>query len=485
MAKMYLLNPPFLPGYNRQLRGEGMVTRGGTLYYPIWLAYAAGVLQKAGSEVRLVDAVANGWDAPATIEDIRRFAPSAVVIDSNFASMSRDLSFARMVKEATGALVAMVGPPSSQYADFMLARGPDLVVRMEYDLTLRDLAAALSQGSDYRDVPGLTYREGDGTASTPDQRLTTSADLDDMPFVSAVYKEHLDIGRYYLSSSIYPLVQVFSGRGCPNRCTFCSWPQTLMGRKYRARSVESVIEEMGWVEKNLPQVKEVFFEDDTFTLDRSRVREFCRQYGEKGLDIAWACNARATLDYETMRAMRKANCRMVIVGYESGSDGILKNIKKGVSVDQNIRFSQDARRSGLLVHGDFIVGLPGETNETIQQTRELIRTTRPDLLQVQIASPLPGTEFFRWAQENGNLVSDRTEEYLDGEGHQRPMVRYPGLPPEDIGRAADQILSDYYRSVRYVPLALKQVLRSGGWDEMRRLWRSMTVFREYSKEREQ
>lgn len=462
-----------------------MVTRGGTLYYPIWLAYAAGVLQKAGNEVRLVDAVARGWDAQATLEDIRRFSPVIVVIDTNFASMGRDLSFARVVKEETGALVAMVGPPSSQYPDFMLARGPDVVVRMEYDLTLRDLAAAVSSGGDHREVPGLTYREGDGTASTPDRGLTTSADLDDMPFVSAVYKEHLDVRRYYLSSSIYPMVQVLSGRGCPNRCTFCSWPQTLMGRKYRARSVGNVVEEMDWVQKNLPEVKEVFFEDDTFTLDRARVREFCRQYGDKDLDIAWACNARATLDYDTMRAMRKANCRMVIVGYESGSDGILKNIKKGVSVDENVRFSQDARKSGLLVHGDFIVGLPGETSETIRQTRDLIRTTRPELLQVQIASPLPGTEFFAWAKETGHLVSDRTEDYLDREGHQRAMVQYSGLPPEDISRAADQILSDYYRSVRYVPLALRQVLRSGGWDEMRRLWRSMTVFREYSRGRGQ
>jgi radical SAM superfamily enzyme YgiQ (UPF0313 family) len=197
------------------------------------------------------------------------------------------------------------------------------------------------------------------------------------------------------------------------------------------------------------------------------------------LDITWACNARATLDYETMKEMKKANCRLLIVGYESGSDEILKNIKKGITLGQIKQFAKEARKTGLLVHGDFIIGLPGETKETLELTRKLIKETKPDILQVSVASPFPGTEFYNWCRENGYLLTDDPNEYLDEQGHQKAIISYPELTNEEMVKEVDTILKGYYVSVSYVPLAFRQVFRRNGLDEFRRLLYSVKMFMGY------
>ncbi|MDI6886820.1 MAG: radical SAM protein, partial [archaeon] len=280
------------------------------------------------------------------------------------------------LKKSCEGKIVLVGPPTSQFATEILnSTGIDLVARFEYDFTIRDVARAIGKEEDFKNIKGISYKEKGEIIHNPNREFSSSEDLDKIPFVSRVYEKHLNIRDYFLGSSLYPEIQIFTGRGCPYLCTFCSWPQTLMGRKYRERSVSNVLDELEWIQDKLPAVKEVFFEDDTFTINlslkkkalpkKNRVLEFCKEYRERGLDIIWACNARVGLDYETMKEMRKANCRLLIVGYESGSDEILKNIKKGITVEQIRRFAKDARKAGLLVHGDFIIGLPGETKETM------------------------------------------------------------------------------------------------------------------------
>ena len=279
-------------------------------------------------------------------------------------------------------------------------------------------------------------------------------------------------------------MQIFTGRGCPNQCTFCTWPQTLMGRKYRVRSISNVLDELEWIKDNL-DVKEVFFEDDTFTINKARVLEFCREYRKRGLDITWACNARAdTLDLDTMKEMKRSNCRLLIVGYESGSDMILKNIKKGFTVKQIKQFANNAKKAGLLVHGDFIIGSPGETKHTIEQTKKLIKEIKPDLLQISVASPFPGTEFYERCKKDGYLVTDDPNDYLDEYGHQKAIISYPGLSNDEMVKEVDSILKKYYMSLNYIPLAMKQVLRRNGIDEMRRLFISTKMFLGYIGERD-
>nr|QNO46310.1 tRNA-2-methylthio-N(6)-dimethylallyladenosine synthase [Methanosarcinales archaeon ANME-2c ERB4] len=478
--KIYLLNPPYFPHFGRGMRWQD-TGRGGTLYYPVWLSYAAAVVEQE-HEIRLVDAPAWEWGREDVIKDAARFDPDLIVLDSSFPSLNNDISVAESLKEHLDCKIVLVGPPASQFPDEILKSGVDIVARWECDFTISEIADTISEGGSMDCVEGISYREDGIVKHNPDRPFTSSEDLDKIPFVSKVYKKHLNIKDYFLGSSLYPEVQIFTGRGCPFRCTFCSWPQTLMGRKYRVRSISNLLDELEWIQDNL-DVKEVFFEDDTFTISEKRVLEFCREYKDRCLDVTWACNARVSLDYETMREMKNAHCRLMIAGYESGSDEILTNVKKGSTVDEAREFARNARKSGLLVHGDFIIGLPGETKETMEMTRKLIKEVRADILQVSVASPFPGTEFYEWCKENGYLLTDDPNEYLDSEGHQKAIISYPWLTAEEITSMVDGILKGYYLSLNYVPLAARQVMRRQGIDEMRRLWYSVKMFTRYIADR--
>jgi len=480
--KVYMLNPPYMPRFGRSMRWQD-TGRAGTLYYPIWLSYATGVVEQE-HEARLVDAPAWGWGIKEVLEDVKRFKPDLVVIDSSFPSLKNDVRVAEEVKEEVDCTTVLVGSPTSQFSEEILrSEGVDVVARYEYDFTIKELADALEKGRNLREVKGISYKEDGRIIHNPDRGFTSSEDLDKMPFVSKVYKEHLNVRDYFLNYCLYPMVQIFAGRGCPYQCTFCSWPQTFMGRKYRVRSIGNILDELEWIEENM-DVKEVFFEDDTFTINKRRVLEFCKGYRERGLEISWSCNARVdTLDLETMREMKRANCRFLIVGFESADDGILRNIKKGFTVEEARAFAKNVRKAGLLLHADFIIGLPGETKETIEKTRRFIKEIKPDQLQVSVVAPFPGTELYEWCKKNGYLVTEDPNEYLDEQGHQKSVVSYPWLSAEEIVRAVDEILKDYYLSIGYVPVALKQVFRKRWLDEARRLWRSAIMFLRYAKSR--
>ncbi|MDY6864474.1 MAG: radical SAM protein [Halobacteriota archaeon] len=478
--KVYLLNPPFVKGFSRGVRGVGEATRGGTLYCPIWLSYAAGVLEQE-HEVKLIDAQARQWLIEDVLQDLNRFDPDLIVVETNFSSLNNDLDMVDKIKTISNAAITMVGPPTSQYFEkIIIGNGVGIVARHEYDITLKEVANAIRSGTSLKKIRGISYIECGKAINNPDREYTNSEDLDGMPFVSKTYKKHLNLKDYFLSSSLYPTIQIFTGRGCPNQCTFCSWPETLMGRKYRVRSVANVLDEFEYIENELPEVKEIFIEDDTFTISKKRVLAFCEDYKKRGLNITWSCNARAnSLDLETMKEMKKANCRLLIVGYESGNDEILINIKKGIT-SQHIRdFSKNARKAGLLVHGDFIIGLPGETNETIMVTKKMIHEVKPDLLQVLVPQPVPGTHLYDWCKEHKFLLTEDPNEYLDENGHQKAIISYPELSNEEMVKEVDEILKNYYMSPSYIPLAMRQVLRKNGLDEARRLWYSMRMFLGY------
>jgi radical SAM superfamily enzyme YgiQ (UPF0313 family) len=480
--KVYMLNPPYMPRFGRSMRWQD-TGRAGTLYYPIWLSYATGVVEQE-HKARLVDAPAWGWGIKEVLEDVKRFKPDLVVIDSSFPSLKNDVRVAEEVKKEVDCTTVLVGPPTSQLSEEILrSEGVDVVARYEYDFTIKELANALEEGRNLREVKGISYKENGRIIHNPDRGFTSSEDLDKMPFVSKVYKEHLNVRDYFLNYCLYPMVQIFTGRGCPYQCTFCSWPQTFTGRKYRVRSVENILDELEWIEENM-DVKEVFFEDDTFTINKRRVLEFCKGYRERGLEISWSCNARVdTLDLETMREMKRANCRFLIVGFESADDGILRNIKKGFTVEEARAFAKNVRKAGLLLHADFIIGLPGETKETIEKTKRFIKEIKPDQLQVSVAAPFPGTELYEWYKKNGYLVTEDPNEYLDEQGHQKSVVSYPWLTAEEIVKAVDDMLKDYYLSISYVPVALRQVFRRRWLDEVKRLWRSAIMFLRYARSR--
>ncbi len=485
--RIYMLNPPFVPRFSRSMRWQERA-RGGTIYYPIWLAYATGLLEKEGHNVRLVDAPAQNLSLYSVLRDIKKFAPDMVVIETSFTSLHNDMLIVRKIKqEFPDIITVVVGPPTSQFADKILKLGADIVARYEYDWTLSELAYTLEKQENLKKVLGISYKQRSNShieiKHNPNRPFSTQNDLDSLPFVTWVYKRHLNIYDYYLSSALYPEVQIFSGRGCPFRCTFCAWPQTFMGRKVRLRSVENVIRELYYIKAELPFVKEVVFEDDTFGVNRKWLHKFCLRLIQEKLDVTWSCQVRADLDYETLQLMSRAGCRLVIVGFESANQHILNAIKKGISLKQMEKFANNVRKAGILLHADFIFGLPKETPETIAQTIRFIFKIRPEVLQISIATPFPGTEFYEWLKRKGYLITENLSEYLDEFGHQRAIISYPSLSAEEIERWIDKALKMYYFSPFFITAIFRQIARKNGLEELRRILRAFLSFILYLLER--
>jgi len=481
--RVYFLHPPFvsngktLSKFHRCTRWQGVVSLGGTYWYPIWLSYATGVIEDAGYQAKLVDASAKEWGVPEVKNDLDAFNPDILVIESNFASVKNDIDIIAQLKQGGDFLSVLVGPPASQFHEAMLQNDHvDVVGKYEYDLTIRDIAAATEEGTDLEEVSGISYRRDGRTVQTPDRPFMTSEQLDAIPFVTSVYKNHLDIKDYMLSHALHPMVQLFTARGCPNRCTFCSWPRTFMGTKFRARSVTNVVDEFEYVSNELPAVKEIFVEDDTFTIDKKRVAAVCSEIKKRELDVRWSCNARATLDYETMRIMKSAGCRLIDVGYESGSDKILKNIKKGVTTADTKAFTASAKRAGLKILGDFIFGFPEETEDTIQQTIQFIKEIKPDMLQIAVATPIPGTEFYQWISENGFLLESDSSKTIDEHGFQRCVISYPDLSSDDLVCSVESALKEYYFSASFAKIAVRNILSRDGLWELTGLLKSARTF---------
>jgi radical SAM superfamily enzyme YgiQ (UPF0313 family) len=481
-VRIALINPPFKTEYGKFSRASRSpaITKSGTLYYPIWLAYACGLLEKSGHEVLLLDSCADGLDLEATAARVEAFRPELVVLDTSTPSIAEDVRSAVRLKETSSSpFVCLVGTHPSVLTEEVMSLDLriDCIARHEYDETLVELATSLQQKQDLAAVKGISYRENGKIFHTEDRPFIQ--DLDMLPFASDIYKRHLTINNYFFAAGEYPMVMIITGRGCPSRCFFCVYPQTFHGHKYRLRSAENVVDEFEFVSRELPHVKSVGIEDDTFTANPARVREICRLLIERGINkkLKWWANTRVTLDLETMTLMKKAGCRLVIPGFESGDQSVLNNIKKGITLEQSRRFVQNAQSAGLLVHGCFMVGNRGETRQTMQKTLGFAMETNPDTAQFFPLIPYPGTEAFIWAKENGHLTTLDYSKWLTDEGLHECVVNLPEIPSAELVSFCDDARKRYYLRPRYLLRKLGQVVMSA--EERKRTLISLKQFRKF------
>lgn len=460
--KALFLNPPFRPHFSRSERSP-QVSKSGTLYYPIWLAQAAAWVEAEGAEIDLVDAVAGEMSVADCVARVRKTGPELIVVETStpsFADDARTLSALRVA--APEAVLVLVGPHVSALPAWSLEAAPaaDAVVRGEYELTLGALYRVLASGGDWRALPGLSVRLGNGLRHNPDAPLLE--DLDRIPLMADVYRRFLDPRHYFFAAAMNPGVMVTTGRGCPHHCMWCLFNQTLHGRRYRHRSPERVVAEFEAIIAAFPEAREIWIEDDTFTIDRRHVREVCRLIIERGLEFArapfrWYCNARPPLDLKTMHMMKAAGCRLLVTGFESGEPEILRNMGKGFTVDKALAFMRDARQVGLLVHGCFVLGNPGETRETMARTLEYAKRLLPDSAQFYFIHPYPGTEYWTWAVKNGCLVETDYSRWLDQGGRHRCVIALPGLPAAEIEAFCDHAYKEYHFSPPYLRMKLNQL----------------------------
>jgi hopanoid biosynthesis associated radical SAM protein HpnJ len=437
-VKPLFLNPPTFDDFDGGAGARYQASREVTsFWYPTWLCYPAGMID--GS--RVVDAPVQRLDLAACLEIAKDF--DMVVMYTSTPTLAIDTATARAVKQQRPSTVTvLVGPHVSILPEESLRQSDgaiDLVCRGEFDYAIRELC----EGKEWDKVEGISFYEGGEVVHTPER--PPLKDLDALPFAAKVYHRDLPIDEYVIPHFLHPYVSIYSSRGCPSRCIYCLWPQTFSGRSMRCRSPQNVYEEVKWIVENIPQTREISFDDDTFTANISHAREVARLIGPLG--ISWTINARANCDYETLKIMREAGLRHVVVGYETGSDRILKTIKKGVTVEQATRFTSDCKKLGLSIHGAFIMGLPGESRETINETIEFAKRLDLNSIQASIASPYPGTEFYDLCLENGWIASDS---FLDDSGHQKCVINYPHLSSAEIFDSVEQFYNRFYFRPKYI-----------------------------------
>lgn len=440
------LSPPSFDGFDGGAGARYQARREVTSYwYPTWLAQPAALVR--GS--RLLDCAPHGIGMAECLRVARDH--DDVIINTSTPSLKNDCRVAEAIKEQRpGTRIGFVGAHTAVLpTETLKASGAiDWVGRKEFDFTCKEVC----EGRPLETISGLSFRKEGRIIHNPERELIQ--DMDTLPWVADVYHRDLEIERYFIGYLLHPYVSLYTGRGCPAQCTFCLWPQTIGGHWYRVRSPENVAAEMAYMRKLFPQVKEFFLDDDTFTANLPRAREIARRLAPLGL--TWSCNSRANLDYDTIRYFRDCGLRLFLVGYESGSDDTLKRIKKGVTTDEMRRFTKACHRAGVVVHGTFILGLPVETPETVEQTIRFAQELDVFSLQVSLAAPYPGTELYEMAKQNGWFARKDKTDIVDGDGYQQSTLEYPGMSKERIFEEVDR----FYRSYYLRPKPILRIIRT-------------------------
>jgi hopanoid biosynthesis associated radical SAM protein HpnJ len=413
---------------------------------------------------KLVDAPPHHVSAEQTIEMAKQY--EFLVLYTSTPGFPGDIRLAQRIKDVNPKIkIAFVGPHVTVLPEQSLRDGSaiDFVVRKEFDYATKEFA----EGKPLDQILGASYRRNGSVVHNADRPQLQ--DLDALPHVTDIYHRDLDVRRYNVPFLLHPYVSLYTTRGCPAQCTFCLWPQTTSGHAWRKRSTDDVAREMAKAKEYWPYVKEFFFDDDTFNIQKARTIELCEKL--KPLKLTWSCTSRVTTDYETLKAMKEAGCRLMIVGYESGDQQILKNIKKGATLERARQFTKDAHKLGLVIHGDFILGLPGETRETIKNTTAFAKELDVETIQVSVAHAYPGTELYDFAIKNNFLVKGSM---VDEGGHQLAHIEYPGLPADEVLDSVHRFYDEYY----FRPKAIFRIVRKAVFDsdERKRLYKEARTF---------
>jgi len=436
MSKTLYLSPPSFDGFDGGAGARYQTVREVTSYwYPTWLAQPAALTPGA----KLLDCPPHNIGKEECLRVAKDF--DHVIIHTSTPSLKNDCRVAEAIKQQKPETkIGFVGAHAAVLPTETLKASTaiDWVGRKEFDFTCKEVA----EGRDLATIAGLSYKDSkDGKIRhNPERELIQN--LDTLPWVADVYRRDVDVQKYYNGYLNHPYMSLYTGRGCPAQCTFCLWPQTIGGHKYRVRSAENVAGEMAYLKKLFPEVKEYFFDDDTFTANLPRAREIAKKISPLG--VMWSCNSRANIDYDNIKLLKDNGLRLFLVGYESGNDEILSRIKKGVTVEEMRRFTKACNQIGVIIHGTFILGLPVETKETIQQTLDFAKELDVFSIQVSLAAPYPGTELYEQARQNGWFAKKEKTDLLGGEGYQSSTIEYPGLSKEMIFEEVDRFYRAYY-----------------------------------------
>jgi len=461
MMKVLITNPPW--------PGEGFGARSDVRWphkrsdkfieYPIYLSYLVAVVRQAGFEAAFLDAILQELDVDAFARKVREIGPGMVVLECSTPSIKHDLASAAAIKKLSPPTrVVLVGSHPTVFHQEIMAENPsvDAVCRGEFDFTVRDAALAGAGKLPWDKVAGLTWRDQGRVVVNADRPLIEN--LDEIPFPA---RDLVGDPRYRQGTfrGKRPTTMITS-RGCPFRCVYCLWPRTLYGNKFRARSAENVVDEIAEA-VNRFGVDEVYFDDDSMGLDKKRMLDICRMIGERKLKFEWISQCRVdSMDEEILTAMKRAGCRYIRFGVESGSPEMLKIMKKGTTPEKIVNAFRLTRKMGIRTQAFFLFGVPGETKETIRETIDFAKRIQADSAQFAVVIPHPGTELFALSREKGWLRYNDWEDFSSC----RAMIQTPSLSLEEVEAARVRAYKEFYFRPAYF---LQTAAHIRSWDDLK------------------
>ncbi|MFH1404200.1 MAG: radical SAM protein [Candidatus Altiarchaeota archaeon] len=455
--------------------GEGFITlsqnrfakmRGDNeLIYPMTPAMGVTLWSKEGYDVRFIDAISESMTDDEFIQRLSENNPDLLVYEAKTPTIKQSWVTVGRIKDALPDIkIAVCGDHVSVLPEESMENSllDYVITGGDYDVSMLKLARHIDSGSGM--PPGIYYREDGVVKNTGPYELVE--DLDSMPFIDRTI---IPWRKYHESWRLYDeFTYMMASRGCPYRCTFCSWPQMLYHNKVRFRSVKSVLHEMQMLVAE-HGVREIFFDDDTFTCNREWMEEFCDGIVDRGIKVVWSCNGRVdNVDAGILGKMRAAGCRLIKFGIESASPDTLERIRKGYTIEQVRASFKAAKDVGIMRHGTVMLGYPWETRGDLRRTIEFVKELDVDTVQFSIPIVYPGTVLFEEARKNGWL------RFPEGEWEKYdmsvPSLVNPNIPSKEIVELCSRAWREVYfrpgfifnkvMSVRSVP-DLKLLLRGG------------------------
>ncbi|MCL5883473.1 MAG: B12-binding domain-containing radical SAM protein [Actinobacteria bacterium] len=457
MKKILFLNPPPFEGINVVREGRCMQRTGAwtSVWAPVSLATTAAVVREAGFEPMIADCSVEDMDEAGLSALISSWQPDMVVINTATPSIDSDIAVSSLAKAAypeTRTLAMGIHPSALPESCFEMDAELDMVVRGEPEYTIREAATALRDGKPLDGVAGLLYRGEDGEIHTNRKRPFIQS-LDKLPFPAW---DLIDTNLYTLPFSGKRFLLVATARGCPYGCTFCA-NKIFYGAKLRRRSPQRVVDEMQWAVEQFG-IRDFLIWSESFTTDQGYAIETAEEIMRRGLDISWVCNSRVdTVSPKLLRTIKKAGCWMIGFGIESGSQEVLDSVHKGTTISDAVRSVRMAHEVGLEVTGHCILGFPGETEASMQQTIDFSKFLKLEYVQFYCAVAFPGSKLFDFCQESGWL-DESDWKYFE---QNFSVITTPQLTAQQVMDARERAYKQFYFQPHVVLNTVRKVRSSG------------------------
>lgn len=436
---------------------------GGIRFPPLPQIQVATVLKKTGYSVDVIDTSVHPAGMPRVDRVIKKY--DFLIILTSTMSVKEDAQHLAHFKKINPNLKTIVfgAHPTFMPQQTLSLDGVDFIIRREPELIIKEFIEAYSRGDGaWRNVKGIGWKEG--STFHINEFHPFIENLDDIPIAD---RNFLPKKMDYFNPVVkrVPYTTMITSKGCPGRCIFCSSPP-FYGKKYRLQSAERVLDEMEFLRNK--GYKEIFFRDETFTASRQRVEKICDGIIRKNIDITWICSARiATLDYKIMKLMKRAGCHMVRVGVETGVQQLLDNIKKDISLEQIKQTFHWAHKVGIDTHAHCMLGIPGESWETIEATIKFVKKIDPTIVTFGICTPYPGAPLFEMVKKNHPEIRDGTQSNLS-KLHTKAFFNqyFTNLSAGLLQRSVHRAYRKFYLRPIYF---LKWLPRIKNLDELRRV----------------